>query len=349
MKLVNRKRVQLISEGIKIDKDLPKYKNLLKGNEEKQLDTDNLKERKKSEDELKEEIGKEGTKFVRDFIKNYDSSKFNIKISNYLLENLKNSINKTGIGASGIYLNSSDFDVDDVDIDQSLYYRMMNSRTILGRIKTIFDYIFSSRKISPERKKEMKKAKEHRINLLQFFSNLKIEASKEREFVDRVEQYVKLIKKAQILHQTAQEEKLIDKLIIHTYESILSISGFNKYVISEDLVNLQSKCDKELEIDYLKNFIRVIPDEVVEKKLKADSLMVFDNYCVIYYDPEGKSYQETNEEEREKIDKIKKDPILFGLIYGSDKLYYIADWIDDLCDLTLDQVVEKIGEVKTLE
>ena len=348
MKLVNRKRVQLISEGIKIDKDLPKYKNLLKGNEEKQLDTDNLKERKKSEDELKEEIGKEGTKFVRDFIKNYDSSKFNIKISNYLLENLKNSINKAGIGASGIYLNS-DFDVDDVDIDQSLYYRMMNSRTILGRIKTIFDYIFSSRKISPERKKEMKKAKEHRINLLQFFSNLKIEASKEREFVDRVEQYVKLIKKAQILHQTAQEEKLIDKLIIHTYESILSISGFNKYVISEDLVNLQSKCDKELEIDYLKNFIRVIPDEVVDKKLKADSLMVFDNYCVIYYDPEGKSYQETNEEERKKIDKIKKDPILFGLIYGSDKLYYIADWIDDLCDLTLDQVVEKIGEVKTLE
>ena len=347
MKLVNRKRVQLISEGIKIDKDLPKYKNLLKENEGKQLDTDNLEERKKSEDELKEEIGKEGTKFVRDFIKNYDSSKFNIKISNYLMENLKNSINKTGIGASGIYLDS-DFDVD-VDIDQNLYKRMMNSRTILGRIKTIFDYIFSSRKISPERKKEMKKAKEHRINLLQFFSNLKVEASKEREFVDRVEQYVKLIKKAQILHQTAQEEKLIDKLIIHTYESILSISGFNKYVISEDLVNLQSKCDKELEIDYLKNFIRVVPDEVVEKKLKADSLMVFDNYCVIYYDPEGKSYQETNEEERKKIDKIKKDPILFGLIYGSDKLYYIADWIDDLCDLTLDQVVEKIGEVKTLE
>ena len=259
----------------------------------------------------------------------------------------KNSINKTGIGASGIYLDS-DFDVD-VDIDQNLYNRMMNSRTILGRIKTIFDYIFSSRKISPERKKEMKKAKEHQINLLQFFSNLKVEASKERGFVDRVEQYVKLIKRAQILHQTAQEEKLIDKLIIHTYESILSISGFNKYVISEDLVNLQSKCDKELEIDYLKNFIRVIPDEVVDKKLKADSLMVFDNYCVIYYDPEGKSYQETNEEERKKIDNIKKDPILFGLIYGSDKLYYIADWIDDLCDLTLDQVVEKIGEVKTLE
>ena len=347
MKLVNRKRVQLISEGIKIDKDLPKYKNLLKGNEEKQLDTDNLEERKKSEDELKEEIGKEGTKFVRDFIKNYDSSKFNIKISNYLMENLKNSINKTGIGT---FDNGSFYiEEQDIDIDQKLYDRMRNIRTIIGRIKTIFDYIFSSRKISPEKKRELKEAKEHRINLLQFFSNLKIEASKEREFVDRVEQYVKLIKKAQVLHQTAQEEKLIDKLIIHTYESILSISGFNKYVTSEDLINLQGKCDKELEIDYLKNFIRVIPDEVVEKKLKADSLMVFDNYCVIYYDPEGKSYQETNEEERKKIDNIKKDPILFGLIYGSDKLYYIADWIDDLCDLTLDQVVEKIGEVKTLE
>ena len=31
-----------------------------------------------------------------------------------------------------------------------------------------------------------------------------------------------------------------------------------------------------------------------------------------------------------------------------DKLYYIDSWIDDLCDLTWDQVVEKLSEDKTL-
>ena len=40
----------------------------------------------------------------------------------------------------------------------------------------------------------------------------------------------------------------------------------------------------------------------------------------------------------------KRDPILFGLIKGSRKLYYICDWIDEYCDLTLSQLIDKIGE-----
>ena len=37
-------------------------------------------------------------------------------------------------------------------------------------------------------------------------------------------------------------------------------------------------------------------------------------------------------------------PILFGLIRGSDKLYFIGDWIDDICDLTFDELIEVLGE-----
>ena len=50
----------------------------------------------------------------------------------------------------------------------------------------------------------------------------------------------------------------------------------------------------------------------------------------------------------EEEKRIKKDPILFGVIYGSNKLYYIADWVDEYCDLTWDQVVEKLEKDKTL-
>jgi hypothetical protein len=32
-----------------------------------------------------------------------------------------------------------------------------------------------------------------------------------------------------------------------------------------------------------------------------------------------------------------KDPILFGVVKGTRNLYYIGDWIDEYCDLTLDK------------
>jgi hypothetical protein len=29
---------------------------------------------------------------------------------------------------------------------------------------------------------------------------------------------------------------------------------------------------------------------------------------------------------------------------GSRKLYFVADWIDEKCDLTLDDIAEKLGK-----
>ena len=37
------------------------------------------------------------------------------------------------------------------------------------------------------------------------------------------------------------------------------------------------------------------------------------------------------------------DPILFGMVEGSDKLYYVADWITEEDDLTLAKVEESLG------
>ena len=39
--------------------------------------------------------------------------------------------------------------------------------------------------------------------------------------------------------------------------------------------------------------------------------------------------------------KKRKDPILFGVIAGSNKLYFIGDWIDEYCDLRFDDVVKQ--------
>jgi hypothetical protein len=69
-----------------------------------------------------------------------------------------------------------------------------------------------------------------------------------------------------------------------------------------------------------------------------NELEVFDNYVVLYYDPEGTVYKETAYEEAKR-----RDPIIFGVIAGSKKLYYVADWIDEYCDLTLDAFVDALG------
>ena len=59
----------------------------------------------------------------------------------------------------------------------------------------------------------------------------------------------------------------------------------------------------------------------------------------MHYDPNKEASEMTEKEVEDK-----KDPILFGLIQGSDKLYFVGDWIDDVCDLTFDELVEVLGE-----
>ena len=41
-----------------------------------------------------------------------------------------------------------------------------------------------------------------------------------------------------------------------------------------------------------------------------------------------------------------KDPILFGVIKESNKLFYVGDWIDEHCDLTLEKFLE-VMEMET--
>ena len=88
-----------------------------------------------------------------------------------------------------------------------------------------------------------------------------------------------------------------------------------------------------MRIDFIRNYSTLIPFSVLEKKNALDNLGVFDNYVVMHYDPNMVVFKET---ERDK--KLARDPILFGLIKGSRKLYFVDDWITDEDDLTLDEL-----------
>ena len=46
--------------------------------------------------------------------------------------------------------------------------------------------------------------------------------------------------------------------------------------------------------------------------------------------------------------KRREVPILFGVIKNSNKLYYLSDWKDEYCDLTLEEMF-KVLKGKVLE
>ena len=188
-----------------------------------------------------------------------------------------------------------------------------------------------------------KKTEKPEMDVIEFFTKVKSSSKESFDgYVNRVEKYLKAIHNAKIIGQTALVEKLTREMIANKYESFLYSEGYYYVVTEEQVANFAKKSEKGIAIDYMKNFIRPIPQEVVDKISKADELEVFDNFVIMHYDPQGKARQDTAKEE----DRKRRDPIVFGVIAGSTKLYYITDWVDEYCDLTLEKFVDTLGVKK---
>lgn len=181
------------------------------------------------------------------------------------------------------------------------------------------------------------------VDILQFFHDVKLTVEAQPKYVNRVKDFANLVKKADKSGQTALMEKLTKELIIQKYESVLYAFGYSQYITEEQLVNFIKKTEKGLALDYLYQYVRIIPDEVLKVKEELDKLEVFDNYVILHYDPDMTGVEQTEEEKIEEVKK-RQDPILFGVIADSKKLYYIADWIDEYCDLTWEQIAETLGK-----
>lgn len=193
---------------------------------------------------------------------------------------------------------------------------------------------------------ELEEAKDpdyYKLDVMAFFDLVKLETKKETEdYYNRISPYLVALKKAKQMGQEALVDQWLGRLFIIKYESFLRASGFHHKISEAQLVDFIKKTKKGVALTWIKNFAHPIPDEVIERKLKADSLHVFDNYVVLHYDPEGKVYAPT-EKEKEEERRRKADPILFGVLEESHDLYYIADWVDKYCDLTLDKFLEVSG------
>lgn len=330
-------RVKIFAEGIKIDDSLPKYRIMderkTDGSEKlsNKLD-DNLDAVSNYDfhitdlselnyETLKAFLIDEHTKENKD---NFSITDFNLTMS----DKMRNIVKNTSFYRNGSSL--SDFRVDNTVRSSNII-----NPTLWNTVKEFF-----------RKKKELKEDKKitNKFDIIKYFADIHLVSKKSKDkYVNRIYEYINCIGIAEKTGQVALKEKLFGQLVINKYESILYANGYNKLITEDVMVDLTKKAPKALSLNYIANYTRTIPLNTIKKKLELDELEIFDNYVILSYDPTGMSYAQTVKERQKEIKKA-KDPILFGVIAGSNKLYYIDDWVDEYCDLRLENIVDIIGQ-----
>lgn len=185
--------------------------------------------------------------------------------------------------------------------------------------------------------------KKKNFSVSQFFLGLSKSINDLETTTEIANYYERAILHANENGQTALVEKLSNLIFICKNEANLVDMHFTKYVTEQQIIDFYEKISdenkKHLRLSFIKNYTRLIPQKVIEIKKQLDQKEIFDNYVILYYDPLTISEELTDKEK-----ELMKDPILFGLMSKSRKLYFIADWKDEFCDLTLDEMFLTLGE-----
>jgi hypothetical protein len=130
---------------------------------------------------------------------------------------------------------------------------------------------------------------------------------------------------ARELKQHRYSDRLMQIAAAVAIEAQVVALGYSKWV-DATLVNQVVAANRHLflEMSSLSSFPRSIPTDVANiiKSVKP----LFDDFIIVFTDP------------KKEVDPKEKDPILFGTLRAfPDRLYYITDWTDPWCDLTLDK------------
>lgn len=186
------------------------------------------------------------------------------------------------------------------------------------------------------------------------------------EIINEINNCLELMEVPKKLKQKKMVKKLYDQMIIRIRELQAIVAGFQTYVLRDDIVYYIDKIAKKtVKIIELENYEREIPEDVAEKIVNVMDQTyklpiidetdnepedgetekvyhIFDEFFIVFTDYTGEAERTVEKEKRDK------DPILFGVIHHpakdkvpTDRLYYIADWVDEYCDLTLDELCKQ--------
>lgn len=155
----------------------------------------------------------------------------------------------------------------------------------------------------------------------------------------RIKKLEKLALEAEKDGQVALSEKFLSRLLKEIRESEMYAYGYKIFIESEHLQKFKYKVKGNCICETpLKNYVKIIPEDVKKKINEAIQRKVFDEIVIVHYDPNGRAIEKTEKEERE-------DPIVFGKIEQGNRYYFIDDWEDEDCDLTIEDIVDKLALV----
>lgn len=155
-----------------------------------------------------------------------------------------------------------------------------------------------------------------------------------------------LVDDAEELGQKGYAEELARMMAVIIREQEALVCGVDKHIERGIVEKFMYKVkDHVVKFSKLEGFPRPIPKKQKAKIMAVQKNKVFDDYWILYTDYTKEAPLKST---KEKV--IEKDPICFGTFkYAPNRLYFICDWIDEYCDITLDKIVEKIDTIETPE
>ena len=191
-----------------------------------------------------------------------------------------------------------------------------------------------------------------------------VEKPKEEEKVDTATKYFNILKAKKkkvddetlkalydnclLLLEKYSKTNQIDamkKLLVHVdrleRERRILAAGVDIFVYKDDVKQYcQEVKDRVVKMIELDRYEREVPDEIVATYERVKDL--FDQFIVLFTDYTSEHVDKTRKE---------RDPILFGVFMNDKKteitkgtrMYFLGDWEDEYCDLTLDKLVDAMA------
>lgn len=186
--------------------------------------------------------------------------------------------------------------------------------------------IMEENKMSPQEYFDIVKERKHHIT--------------DKQLCSIYDNCLELLEKYKITGQIKGMKKLLFHLNCIEKEREIVAMGIDTFVYRDDIeFYINEVASDVVKIIDIESYEREIPDEIVAiiERIKDK----FDQLYIVFTDYTGKLERQVEEERR------RKDPILFGTFQDEqsrsviDRFYYLGDWIDEHCDLTLDKMVNE--------
>ena len=180
---------------------------------------------------------------------------------------------------------------------------------------------------------------EIRADLIFEFIKTHMNEAQVEDLTARAQTLGKLLVKARATGQDGFCDELRTRIAQCLKEQEFHVRGYSKWFSKADINRFMGMSNVRLSLVHLRNFPRPIPEVPAALLQELREAKVFDHLLVLHMDPTGEQALSFAERIR------KKDPILFGVSgYDDDRLFYITDWVDEVCDLTMDKLLTAIHD-----